>query len=168
MNLHLSEDQISDWIAGQRGEEADRHLRECAECAAEVQRTQKALLLFRDSGFQRAKYWQQQPGTGPAHRFGRWVAVAAAMVVTVVAVVILHHRPTPESQPRQEVFLKIPYVVPPAPYERTAVIRMNVPVAALIAAGFTMNTPASDSVSADVLVGQDGRPLAVGFPENIQ
>ena len=44
---------------------------------------------------------------------------------------------------------------------------MDVPVAALIAAGFRMDTAsAGASVAADVLVGQDGRPLAVSFPEN--
>jgi len=31
-----------------------------------------------------------------------------------------------------------------------------------------MELAAADSVSADVLVGQDGRPLAVAFPENNQ
>ena len=62
--------------------------------------------------------------------------------------------------------MQIPYVVPPAPYERTEVVRMDVPVAALIAAGLRMDAPAADSISADVIVGQDGRPLAVGFPEN--
>jgi hypothetical protein len=41
---------------------------------------------------------------------------------------------------------------------------MDVPVAALIAAGFRMDAAAANSVSADVMVGQDGRPLAVGFP----
>ena len=77
----------------------------------------------------------------------------------------MHRSSMPEVQPPPEVFLKIPYVIPPAPYERTEVVRMDVPVAALIEAGFSMNAAAADSVPADVLVGQDGRPLAVGFPE---
>jgi hypothetical protein len=68
----------------------------------------------------------------------------------------------------QEVFLRIPYVVPPAPYERTEVLRMDVPVAALIAAGIKTDRLAGETVSADVVVGQDDRPLAVGFPENRQ
>jgi hypothetical protein len=62
------------------------------------------------------------------------------------------------SQP----FVTIPYTVPLSPEERTAVVRMEIPVAALIAAGF--NVPVSDAgalVEADVLVSQDGRARAI-------
>jgi hypothetical protein len=91
------------------------------------------------------------------------------MAALLMAVVLLHRKPAQQpTHPTQEVFLRVPYVVPPAPYERTEVVRMDVPVAALISAGFRMNMPAADSVSADILLGQDGRPLAVGFPENRQ
>jgi len=97
------------------------------------------------------------------------LAVATIPVLVVMATILVRHSSAPRLvPPAQEVFLQIPYVVPPAPYERTKVVRMDVPVAALIAAGFRMQAPAADSVSADVVVGQDGRPLAVGFPENKQ
>jgi hypothetical protein len=173
MKSHLSEEQLSEWIAGQSGGEAEWHLRECPECAAEVERTRKALLLFRDSGYQCAEYWTEQPPIRRARKVGGWVPVAVAISAAMLTIVVtLHRSPVREPQPivqtTQEVFLQIPYVVPPAPYERTEVVRMDVPVAALIAAGFRLDAPAADSISADVVVGQDGRPLAVGFPENKQ
>jgi hypothetical protein len=166
MKTHLSEEQISACIAGDRSREADHHLRDCPECAAQVASTQKSLLLFRDSGYQCAEYWQRQPQKPASRRPGRWTAAAVAITAAVLAAVTTQRPSVREVQPSQEVFLKIPYVIPPAPYERTEVVRMDVPVAALIQAGFTMNAAAADSVPADVWVGQDGRPLAVGFPEN--
>jgi hypothetical protein len=170
MNSHLSEEQISEWIAGQRGGEADQHMRECPQCAAEIERTGKALLLFRNSGYACAEYWRMQPTAKSQRRVSRWtIAATGAAILAILAAAIILHRPParpPQAQPAQEVFLRVPYVVPPAPYERTEIVRMDVPVAALIAAGFRMTAPAGDSVPADVLVGQDGRPLAVGFPED--
>ena len=163
MKTHLSEEQISACIAGERSREAESHLRDCPECAAQIASTQKSLLLFRDSAFQSAEYWQKQPQKPASSRTIRWAAAAIAVTAAVLIAVTTHR--VREIPPRQEVFLKIPYVIPPAPYERTEVVRMDVPVAALIQAGFTMNAAAADTVPADVLVGQDGRPLAVGFPE---
>ena len=168
MNSHLSEEEISGWIAGVRSEEAEGHMRDCPQCAGEAERTQNALLLFKDSGYQVAEYWQKQSKTRAVWKPVRWTVAALAAAGVILAVALLHRPLAPQVQPMQEVFLRVPYVVPPAPYERTEVIRMDVPVAALISAGFKMNFPAADSVPADVLVGQDGRPLAVGFPENKQ
>jgi hypothetical protein len=173
MNSHLTEDQISEWIAGGRSREAEQHLHDCPECTAQIGATQKSLLLFRDSGYQAADYWQRQPSQSPralrllsGRSLSGWIPAAAAVALAIVAAVALYRPSRPEPPSTQEVFLKIPYVIPPAPYERTQVVRMDVPVAALIQAGFTMNAAAADSVSADVLIGQDGRPLAVAFSEN--
>jgi len=168
MKSHLSEEQISALVAGEVDETTGRHALECAECAAEVEHTRQALLQFRNSGFQCAEYWEKQPQARPVRYFGRWAAVVASVTAATLAAVILYRPPARQVPPVQEVFLRVPYVVPPAPYERTEVIHMDVPVAALIAAGFKMNMPAADSVSADILLGQDGRPLAVAFPENKQ
>jgi hypothetical protein len=168
MNSHLSEEQIAEWISGQKGGEAGQHLRECPECAAEVEGTGKALLMFRDSGYACAEYWRTQPPVRSQRRVGRWAfaATGAVAMAVLAAAIVLHRPPARQAQSAQEVFLRVPYVVPPAPYERTEVVRMDVPVAALIAAGFKMTAAAGDSVTADILVGQDGRPLAVGFPED--
>jgi hypothetical protein len=63
-----------------------------------------------------------------------------------------------ESQP----FMPIPYTVPLAPEEQATVVRMDVPVAALIAAGYSVETPDPGGVvNAEVLVSQDGRARAI-------
>lgn len=67
----------------------------------------------------------------------------------------------PVSQP-EEPFIAIPYTPQIEPYERAEVMRVNVPVAALIAAGLPMSTvDPTAKAQADVLVGQDGRARAV-------
>jgi hypothetical protein len=52
-------------------------------------------------------------------------------------------------------------VIQPAEFERTEVVRMNVPVAELIAAGLQMQADPGGSVQADILLGQDRRARAV-------
>jgi hypothetical protein len=96
---------------------------------------------------------------------GRWLAVAA----TVVIGALLISRPVPAPRlAREDPFVRIPYTVPPAPYERTEVMRMHVPVTALIAAGFEVHVAdAGAAVPAEVLVGQDGRALAIRFDRRI-
>src|SRR5689334_12480861 len=57
-----------------------------------------------------------------------------------------------QSTTVQSVFLAIPYTIGPAPYERTTVVRMDIPVSALVAAGFRVYTAdTSASIAADVL-----------------
>jgi hypothetical protein len=59
-------------------------------------------------------------------------------------------------------FLPIPYTQPLQPGERAEVVRMEMPVAALIAAGFPVATSdAGAEASADVIIGEDGRARAV-------
>jgi hypothetical protein len=80
---------------------------------------------------------------------------------------LLLHRPAPKQQTAQAPFVAIPYVAPPAPYERTEVRRMDVPIAALMAAGLEVRAMgAGGAVRADVLIGQDGRPLAIRLVKN--
>lgn len=74
-------------------------------------------------------------------------------------------KPTTRLQAAEEpeaAFVSIPYTLPLAPDERANVVRMEVPVAALIAAGLPMRVQdMSANASADVLVGEDGRARAV-------
>ncbi len=57
--------------------------------------------------------------------------------------------------------MRIPYVAPLAPYGRIRMLRMDVPVTALIAAGFEVHArDIGAAVTADVLFGQDGRAYA--------
>jgi hypothetical protein len=98
-----------------------------------------------------------------------WMPAAVlAMAASLAAVGFLHDlRGRPATQPATEtrnekVFVAIPYTFPPAPYERTTVVRMNVEIAALMAAGFKVQmADAGASVPADVLFGQDGRAVAI-------
>jgi len=107
-----------------------------------------------------------------------WFAAAGAIAASVVGLWMAgawmkQHRPVkqPATPPAAEAqvdaeaeqpFVPIPYVLPPAPYERVEVVRMMVPVAELIAAGFQMQTSDQGAeAEADVMVGQDGRPRAV-------
>ena len=67
----------------------------------------------------------------------------------------------PLAAPEQP-FVPIPYVTPLEPYERFDVVRMELPVAALISAGFDVQSPDTGALAeADVVVGQDGRARAV-------
>jgi anti-sigma factor RsiW len=95
----------------------------------------------------------------------RWIPqLAAALAAVLFLGVILVHRISPGSldEVAGEPFVPIPYVQPLDPYESATVMRMDVPVAALIAVGYKVD--ASDPtavVKADVLVGEDGRAHAV-------
>jgi hypothetical protein len=105
MNQHLSSQQVSMWMAGERAPEQEQHVRECRQCAAELARFQATLSLFRDS----VRRWSDQHDgseagsvfeVGPApSRFRTWPArwaVAAAVLLVVAAVPI--YRSTRHSQ----------------------------------------------------------------------
>ena len=73
-------------------------------------------------------------------------------------------RPVAVARPRkprvarvnEEPFVQIPYTQPLAPWERGEILRMELPVAALIAQGFPLATSdAGAAARADVLVGED-------------
>jgi hypothetical protein len=98
-----------------------------------------------------------------------WIAAAAAVAASVAAAWMIQHKvahepaapPSVQAEAEQP-FVPIPYVLPPGPYERVEVVRMKLPVAALIAAGFRIQTAdLGAQAEADVIVGQDGRPRAV-------
>jgi hypothetical protein len=116
-----------------------------------------------------AEFDRVQRGKQKSRKRGRvWVA-AGAIAASVAAVWMVEHRPAqqPVAPPvaeadAEEPFVPIPYVLPPGPYERIEVVRMNLPVSELIAAGFRMQTAdLGAQAEADVMVGQDGRPRAV-------
>jgi hypothetical protein len=69
-----------------------------------------------------------------------------------------HRQPGEKNRP----FVTIPYTVPLSPLERATVVRMQIPVAALIAAGYNVQSlDPGAAVEADVLVSQDGRARAI-------
>jgi hypothetical protein len=106
-----------------------------------------------------------------------WTLVGGAIAASIAVAVIFsarEHQPPPvpsvalnepaaeQVQPSEQPFVPIPYVTPLGAYERAEIVRMEVPVAALIAAGFSMQTADPGArAQADVVVGQDGRARAV-------
>ena len=65
---HLSSEDMGRWVAGERGAEQDRHLRECSLCGAEVARLEGALARFGGA----VREWSEaQPG---AQVSGAWRA----------------------------------------------------------------------------------------------
>ena len=104
MNQHLTSDQISEWIIGERKPEIEEHLFECAACRSELALFEKTLSLFRES----AHEWSErqsfderktmarirhEPVRTALNAFG-W---AAAAVLLIVASFSVHHRPPEQT-----------------------------------------------------------------------
>ncbi len=91
-----------------------------------------------------------------------WFAAGAVAAAACLTLMVTPSRAPAPLAVRQPQFVPIPYTVPLAPEERVTVVRMEIPVAALLAAGF--DVPAADpgaTVQADVVVSQDGRARAI-------
>ena len=104
MTEHLSGKRMAGWICGEPTPEEQRHVRECAQCGAEIARLESALGQFRES----VCGWsdQRSPAAlekvraaagrrGPARVWFRWpVLVAAALALSVAPVykTVLDHR----------------------------------------------------------------------------
>jgi hypothetical protein len=165
MSQHLPEDEISRWVSGERTGETERHLRECAQCAAEVDGSAKVFALFRESGRRWSDHWYEER-LAPAPRAGlrlAWTMATCAAICAVLCVVLLYPAPPQKSAEAGDApFLEMPYVAPLAPYERAEVVRMEVPVAELTAAGLEVHVPDTRAtILADVVLGQDGRAHAI-------
>jgi hypothetical protein len=179
-------------VIGERSFEAERHVAGCRVCRSEIESVEGAFSLFRASGIQWSdRCYQDVAQTlvsaasrlasttlvstrtdshalllDPGAKWMRLWAYALAASVLVCAVMLLRPAPPPyvarPPERHESPFLEIPYVAPLAPYERAAVTRMDVPVAALIAAGFEVHVAdVGSTVKADVLFGQDGRAHAI-------
>jgi hypothetical protein len=100
----------------------------------------------------------------PLRRFRWWIPAAALAASLAIAAVAIHRSvPAISAEP----FIEIPYIAPLAPYERTSIVRMDVPASALIAAGFDVHSPDTGAAfTADVLFGQDGRARAIRLVSN--
>jgi hypothetical protein len=95
----------------------------------------------------------------------RWVFVAGlAASVLLASFWTLRTTPVKPSAAADEEapFVTIPYTIPLAPEERAEVVRMRIPVTALLAAGFHVQvSDPSTAIDAEVLVSQDGRARAI-------
>jgi hypothetical protein len=94
MMAHLSSEQYSRWLAGDRTPDADRHLRECAQCAAEIARLRALLAEFRSSAIARSALQKGAEASRPwtpqeqrrrlAGRMLRWKLAAAVFAIAVL------------------------------------------------------------------------------------
>ena len=76
----------------------------------------------------------------------------------------IHKRKPKQAAPEdpEPQFVRIPYSLPLEPYERAEIVRMEMPVSALAAAGIHISTPdTSARAQADLVVGEDGMARAV-------
>lgn len=147
----------------------DPHFATCAECARFL-RAQQALraafaVLSREAPAPpdlEARLLYQFDARRAA-RPVRWALPAAAALAAALALAaIVMHRPAATPRLAAEPFIEIPYIAPLAPYERASIVRMDVPVSALIAAGFDVHaTDTGAALRVDVLFGQDGRAHAI-------
>jgi len=135
---HLSSEDVSNWVLGGSTAEMEQHAGECLHCFEQVKRLETSLALFRESGKSWADHWcsYQAAGAVVGRRERAWVAVGVACAFAVAAIaLILVFRQPPAKVASEQPFIALPYVAPPAPYERTEVLRMDVPVTMLMTAG---------------------------------
>lgn len=97
----------------------------------------------------------------------RWITVsalafAALLIAAVLFTVSRTHKAAPIAEiPHEEPFTAMPYVVPPAPDERTTVVRTRVSSQIMQDAGLHVQDDPGSTALADVVLSQDGRLLAL-------
>jgi hypothetical protein len=115
MKRHLSSEEISSWMIGERSVEVERHAVECPRCRAELDRVEDAFSRFRESGIRwadrcYAARYGEEAGAGMfavpavsrrvAQRRGLlmlWRAGAVAASVFAGVVLMLRPAPPPEQ-----------------------------------------------------------------------
>jgi hypothetical protein len=85
MNQHLSSAQISEWVAGERTAETQRHVRECLACHAELSGFEAGLSAFGHT----VRQWAVQQETRQSHRelsnaSWRWAWGTAAILAVAL------------------------------------------------------------------------------------
>jgi hypothetical protein len=93
-------------------------------------------------------------------------ATAALLAAAAVPVMWLARPARPTVATDENGFVAVPYVSPIASYERSSVVSMQIPVANLLAEGYSVAADPSSVVQADVLLGEDGRVHAVRLAAN--
>ena len=131
----------------------ERMARECPPPAGE--RGRLGLRLERE-GVQRRTPWTTV------------AVVAAAAGVMLFAIVPEIRTPVRKRAGDRAEFVEIPYVAPLDPRESASIVRMDIRVATLLAAGYRIVADPGTIVSADVLVGEDGRAHAVRMISGVE
>ena len=90
MTEHLSGEQISQWMIGERAPQVERHVAACGVCRAEVEQMGTALSQFRTamraaSVTAPAPAWRNAPSRAPTFTWPRLVLAAAALLILLAA-----------------------------------------------------------------------------------
>ena len=114
MKRHLSPEEISRWIAGERDGAWSLHMSECGACAGEAERTRAALEEFRGA----VNAWRVPPMRMKAARRRvpmavRWVlAAAAAACLAALPPVYKHRQEAADAVLLEEVDAQVSQPVP--------------------------------------------------------
>jgi len=85
MKAHLSSEQVSEWMLGERGPAIRQHVQDCLQCRAELDRFEAALTQFRGAVHQ----WSDAPPAAPpvpiTSRPRRFAWAFAAVLVVLLA-----------------------------------------------------------------------------------
>jgi hypothetical protein len=167
---HLKNCQACAWFAEQQRRVAEglSHIASETHAPALNEKTEQTLAAAYQRSMTKGRSAPRSVWTGSAPRLTFAIASALCVLVFIVTRVHRDEGSAPQTaQPGQtelEQFMAVPYVVQPAPWERTEVVRMQVSLSALQALGFQVHTAETGgSVTADVLCGQDGRVVAVAL-----
>ena len=121
--MHLSEEQIAQWIAGEGNAQTESHLAECGQCRAAVSGFEQLLRDFRSSS--RAGAFDSPPRLDVRSSHSVWwprIAAAVAALALLVAVPLYRERRAREqaliaqqdAQLLQQVDAEISQAVPDA------------------------------------------------------
>lgn len=170
MTCRENREDLVEWARGSEPAGAlEAHVAECAGCARFLEE-QRGLSAVLQRVAAQAVPSPEEIGARVMAEFDlgvrtaklrvwRWFAAGGVAAAACFALLVTPHRAAP---PEAAQFIPIPYTIPLAPEERATVVRMEIPVSALISAGFQMSaTDPGATVQADVLVSQDGRARAI-------
>jgi hypothetical protein len=106
MNPHLTPEQVSNWLLGDRPPDRARHLHDCADCSREVELMESALRDFRSA----VADWDAPPPSIEVERprvplAARWAVTAAAAIALAMVPVYLHQRRAAADSARADAVL---------------------------------------------------------------
>jgi hypothetical protein len=166
-------EELMEWARGAEPRSAVRvHVSACSACAGILERQRALTEAFRGVAMAPIPPAEQFSGRilGEFDRSARvagmrlsgWLAAGGLAAAAALLLLVSPNKPAAPVAQDASQFIAIPYTVPLSPEERATVVRMRIPVTALLAAGFRMAAadPAA-TVQADVLVSQDGRARAI-------
>ena len=100
---HLSEEQFAEWASGERSEAVAQHLRECADCLAEVRELNSALEGFKaeitESAARRVSFTGAQVrarASEPQRSRSVWKLLPVPVLAAAAVLAVMLYNPAPE------------------------------------------------------------------------